>query len=167
MPTAHKTLTSVARALGFSAHALANWRAQYDDAPRMFAEDEWKAFIAKHDLGNSPNRTHRNMQQLRELKMESEIRINKLKIARAEGRMIPVDTVNDFLLHIASRTKSAVYQHFVTELPPKAAGHEPAEIRKLAQESADSLVLSMQDEVSRYIKEQAAARPKLPDDESE
>lgn len=154
MSQKHKTLTAVAHALGMTQPSLAAWKARFPDAPKSFDADEWKQFIARHELGNSNNRANRGHEDLRRRKLASEVRINELKIAKEERKLIPADDVDAFLLHLGSRVKANLFQLFVGELPPAVAGLPVEEIRIRCEEKADAMCISMQGALEQYRKEQ-------------
>ena len=159
MPTKHKSRKALAAALGFSAQALENWKAQFADVPQTLVEEDWRAFIVAHDLGSGNNRLNRGHEDLKRRKLASEIRINELKISKEERKVIPAADVDAFLLHLGSRVKSAVFQLFVTELPPAVVGLPVEELRIRAREKAETLCVSMQNALAEWVKQQESARP--------
>ncbi len=154
----HKTRTDLARSLGFTPGALAKWVARYPDAPKSLLEVDWRAFITQHGLGVSGNRVAKSYETIRNEKTIEETKLLRIKRARLEREVISAEQVDSFLLHLSSRVKSAVYQQFCAELPPKLAGLEVAEVRRLSREAADVLCVSMQSALDEWTKEQAAAR---------
>lgn len=154
----HRTRTDLARALGFTAGALSKWQQKYPDAPKNLIEDDWRAFITQHGLGVAGNRVAKSYEQIRNEKTIEETKLLRIKRARLEREVISAEQVDSFLLHLSSRVKSAVYQQFCAELPPKLAGLEVADVRRLSREAADVLCVSMQAALDEWAKEQAAAR---------
>lgn len=167
MSKQHKSITALARAIGFTHSSLLNWRQQYPDAPAGLEEDEWRAFIAAHDLGSSRNRANRGMEDLKRRKLVAETRRLNLQNARLEGRTLDTAEVNDFLLHLSARWKANVYMRFVQELAPKLAGLEPAQIRRLMEESADGLITTLQNTLDDWRKEQDAKPKPEPEEEGD
>jgi len=154
----HKTHTALARALGCSPTAIRNWQREYPDSPKAYAETEWREFIDRHGLGQAGPRKSRRREELLVEKLASEVRLNQIKIAQAEAKLIPAEDVDNFLLFLAARVKSAMYQGFTTELPPKVAGLDVGEIRKLSREHADLVCVSMQNALEDWKTEQKAKR---------
>ncbi len=148
----------LAAALGVSDEALRLWRSEKPDAPKSNDVEEWRAFIARNELGEGNNRLNRATPELRARKLLSEIRLNELKISKEERKLIPAEQVDDFLLWLSSRVKSGVYQAFTTELPPKLAGLDVGEIRRLSREAADALCITMQSAVDDWHNEQQQAK---------
>ena len=154
----HKTHTALARALNVAATAIRNWQREYDDAPKAWIEAEWRDFIDRHGLGQAGPRKSRRREELLVEKLASEVRLNQIKIAQAEAKLIPAEDVDNYLLFLAARVKSAMYQGFTTELPPKVAGLDVSDIRRLAREHADLVCVSMQNALEDWKTEQAARR---------
>ena len=154
----HKTHTALARALNVSATAIRNWQREYDDAPKSWIEAEWRDFIDRHGLGQAGPRKSRRREELLVEKLASEVRLNQIKIAQAEAKLIPAEDVDNYLLFLAARVKSAMYQGFTTELPPKVAGLDVSDIRRLAREHADLVCVSMQNALEDWKTEQNARR---------
>lgn len=150
--------SQVAKLLGISGQAVRNWQRDFGDAPKTFGLEEWKAFIERNSLGVTNNRKSKRREDLLVEKLASEVRLNEIKIAQAEARLIAADEVDNFLLFLGSRVKSAIYQSFTTELPPKVAGLEVGEVRKLARESADVVCVSMQNALEEWQQEQKLRR---------
>ena len=154
----HKTHTALARALNVSSTAIRNWQREYDDAPKAWIEAEWRDFIDRHGLGQAGPRKSRRREELLVEKLASEVRLNQIKIAQAEAKLIPAEDVDNYLLFLAARVKSAMYQGFTTELPPKVAGLDVSDIRRLAREHADLVCVSMQNALEDWKTEQNARR---------
>jgi hypothetical protein len=154
----HKTHTALARALNVSATAIRNWQREYDDAPKAWIEAEWRDFIDRHGLGQAGPRKSRRREELLVEKLASEVRLNQIKIAQAEAKLIPAEDVDNYLLFLAARVKSAMYQGFTTELPPKVAGLDVSDIRRLAREHADLVCVSMQNALEDWKTEQNARK---------
>ena len=154
----HKTHTALARALNVSATAIRNWQREYDDAPKAWVEAEWRDFIDRHGLGQAGPRKSRRREELLVEKLASEVRLNQIKIAQAEAKLIPAEDVDNYLVFLAARVKSAMYQGFTTELPPKVAGLDVSDIRRLAREHADLVCVSMQNALEDWKTEQNARR---------
>ena len=154
----HKTHTALARALNVSATAIRNWQREYDDAPKSWIEAEWRDFIDRHGLGQAGPRKSRRREELLVEKLASEVRLNQIKIAQSEAKLIPAEDVDNYLLFLAARVKSAMYQGFTTELPPKVAGLDVSDIRRLAREHADLVCVSMQNALEDWKTEQNARR---------
>ena len=154
----HKTHTALARALNVSATAIRNWQREYDDAPKAWIEANWRDFIDRHGLGQAGPRKSRRREELLVEKLASEVRLNQIKIAQAEAKLIPAEDVDNYLLFLAARVKSAMYQGFTTELPPKVAGLDVSDIRRLAREHADLVCVSMQNALEDWKTEQNARR---------
>lgn len=157
-PEHPRNLKELARGLGFSAPALSQWRTKYPDAaPADFDPAKWLDFIETQNLGQVGNRTSKSREALLTEKVASEVRLNHIKIAQAERKLIPAADVDSFLLHIAASTKAALYQ-MTSELPPKLAGLETAEIRRLMREHADVICVEMQGLQEHWCQEQAEAQ---------
>jgi hypothetical protein len=152
------TTAELARRLMVSQSAVAKWRKQHQDAPVENDPDVWKAFMAKHGLGKRGNFKPDNLRDADLAKRTAETRLLHIKIAKEERKLIDAADVDSFLLHLASRLKSALYQTFQTELPPKTAGLDVAEVRRLNREACDIVCGSMQTLQDEWQAEQERAR---------
>lgn len=156
-PTNPRNLKELARALGFSAPALSQWRTKYpDDAPQGFEVAEWQAFIKRHELGQVGNRVSGSREELLRAKLAEEIKQLRIKNAQAVRELIAQKDVDAFLLYVGARLKSALYQ-MTSELPPKLAGQEAPDIRRMMREHADIVCLAMQAMHDEWRKEQEEA----------
>lgn len=151
------SLSEISRALGLSHNTAHNWKATYQDAPSSLLLSEWTAFRDKHGLGKRGKQSSASREQLVSDKLRSEVRLNEIKIAKEERKLIPAEDVESFLLYASSRTKSALFQ-MVGELAPKLAGLEAAEIRIRMRDAADGICRSMQTAVEDWQREQEEAR---------
>jgi len=152
------TTADLARELGFSVTAFSKWRKSFPDAPAGIDVTEWKAFIGKHGLGTKGNHLGETARSLRDQKTAEEIRALRMKNAKEERKLISADDVDSFLLFLSSRIKSSLYQSFQTELPPKTAGLDVAQVRLLNREGCDGIMRSMQALQDEWAAEQEAAR---------
>lgn len=152
------TTAALARELGFSISAFGKWRKSFPDAPAGIEVEAWRAFIAKHGLGTKGNFQSESKAALAERKLRAESRLLEIKIAKEERRLIDAGDVDSFPLFLSSRLKSSLYQTFQTELPPKTAGLDVAEVRRLNREGCDLLMVSMQTLQEDWQAEQERAR---------
>ena len=159
---AHKNLTSLAAELGFSVPAFSAWRKRYDDTPDTLHADKWQEWIKSKGLGRSTGAGHGrppnvSLQAAQLRKISSDARLNEIKIAKEERKLIPAEDVESFLLYAASKTKSALFQ-MVAEVSPKCAGLEAGEVRSKLRDACDGICLSMQTTVEDWQKEQEEAK---------
>lgn len=153
------TLAAVAAELGHSTRALQQWRERFPDAPAANDVEAWRAFKAKHNLGERiGNRVSKSREEILTEKAQAETRLTLLKIAKEERKVIPAADVDSFLLFLSSRLKAAMFQQFETEIPPRAAHRDVAEVRKLNVAGCDSVCRSMQTALADWQAEQDAAR---------
>lgn len=152
------TTAALARELGFSISAFGKWRKAFPDAPAGIEVEAWRAFIAKHGLGTKGNFQSESKTALAERKLRAESRLLEIKIAKEERKLIDSADIDSFLLHLSSRLKSSLYQTFQTELPPKTAGLDVAEVRRLNREACDIVCGTMQTLQDEWQAEQERAR---------
>jgi hypothetical protein len=152
----HKTDRLLAAALGVDPKALRDWREKVDGYPKTRNEAEWRAFMVQHDLGVAKNKPAKGREELLREKLSTEVRLNNLKIAKEERKIIPAAEVDDFHSFISARFKSGLYQ-MVSESAPKLAGKEVADVRGLLREAADMLLLSFQNLITDWQEEQKKA----------
>jgi len=151
------TDAKLAAALGVAVRSMSEWRLKYPaEAPKKKDLAEWQAFQAKYDLGFAKNKPSVPREELVRRKLAGEVRLNDLKIAKEERKMIPAAEVDDFHIFIASRFKSGLYQ-MVSESSPKLAGKETPEVRAGLREAADMLLLSFQQLIADWNEQQRAA----------
>ena len=156
----HKNITSLAAELGVTAPTISQWRARYGDHPDTLHADKWREFMARNGLGNRAGAgrpANKSREELTNDKLRSEIRLNEIKIAKEERKLIPAEDVESFLLYAASKTKSALFQ-MVAEVSPKCAGLEAGEVRSKLRDACDGICLSMQTTVEDWQKEQEEAK---------
>ncbi len=153
-----KTWDELAAALKVSRQTLASWRNKHEDAPDTMRVADWAAFRKKRGLGIVGNRVGKDREEILADKAAAETRLIRIKIAKEERKLIPADQVENFHLFAASRLKSAIYQLFATELPPKTANSDLADVRKANRDACDTLCMSMQATFDQWREEQEAAR---------
>ncbi len=156
----HKNLTSLAAELGFSVPALSAWRNRHEDAPKTLHADAWREFMARNNLGHKAGAgrpASATMQEAQLRKLNSEVRLNEIKIAKEERKLIAAEDVESFLLFAGSKVKSALFQ-MVAEAAPKCAGLEAGEIRTILRGHADAVCVAMQTTVEDWQAEQEEAR---------
>lgn len=153
------TLADVAHFMECSTRALQQWREKYADAPTGNLVSEWKAFKARHNLGERiGNRVSKSREEILTEKAAAETRLAQIKIAKEERKLIDSDQVDSFLLFLSSRLKAAMYQQFETEIPPRSAHKDVAEVRKANVAGCDTVCRSMQTALTDWQAEQDAAR---------
>ena len=156
-PEHPRNLKELARVLGFSAPALSQWRTKFPgEAPQGFEVAEWQKFIASHNLGIVGNRVSKGREELLRLKLTTEVRLNEIKIAKEERKLVPAGDVESFLTYSSARLKAGLYR-MIAELAPKVAGLEAVEVRQLMTEHADVLCVAMQSLVEEWRREQEEA----------
>lgn len=158
----HKNLTSLGAELGCSVPALSAWRNRYNDTPDTLHAEKWREFIKAKGLMRSTGAGHgrppnKDREALTNEKLASEIRLNEIKIAKEERKLIDAEEVEAFIVFAASKTKSALYQ-MVAEAAPKCAGLESGEIRGILRSAADVICRSMQTTLEDWQVEQEEAR---------
>lgn len=153
----HRTQAMLARALGVDPSAIRQWIAKHTDHPADFDDEKWRAFMAAHELGIAPNRIAKGRDALLKDKLKTEIRLNGIKIAKEERKLIPADEVRDFHTFMFQRFKSGLYQTFESELPPKTAGADVSTVRKFNTEAVEMLLGTFQAAVKEWDEQQEAA----------
>lgn len=156
-----RTLTELAKVLGFSQPALSGWRKRFPaEAPADLDPEKWRAFIEDKQLGHVGNRVSESREELLRQKAHEEVRALRIKNALAERQSIPAAEVDAFLLHCASRLNNALEQ-LCSMCAPRVAGQEVGEARRILREHADGLRRTMQESVAGWQAEQEAARAAL------
>lgn len=158
MSKSESTWGSLASELGVTPKSVERWRQKYADAPAAPDVDAWRAYVRRKGLGNSNNRVRPDRDDLMAAKTAADTKLVLIKIAKEERKLVPADQVENFHLFAASRLKSALYQVFATELPPKTANSDTSEVRKANRDACDAICLSMQSTFDEWAKEQKAAR---------
>ena len=153
-----KNYATIAEALGVTVRSITNWREKFPDAPQTMLVSDWQAFKKRRKLGFTNNRVGKDRESILVDKAAAETRLIRIKIAKEERKLIDAELVENFHLFAAARLKSAIYQLFATELPPKTANSELSDVRKINREACDALCLSMQATFDQWREEQEAAR---------
>ena len=154
----HTSRSGLARALGFSHAAINKWQKDRPDAPKTLDEGEWRAFIERNELGTAGNRNEPGYNEARTQSLIWQTKLIKIRVAKEQRKLIPADEVDSFLLFLASRIKSGVYQSFCQEAAPKLPGLDVTDIRRMLRESADVLIVSWQTMLDDWAREQDTAR---------
>jgi hypothetical protein len=138
----------VAARYGVSVQTIKVWR-QKEGAPIQPDAEQWDAFVKKHELGSKVH----GAAGLREEKMKWEVEILKSKDAIIKRRVIDRDEVNQLLLHIATRSRTMLYQFLETELAPKLDGMSAVQMRPILRETADAIADMQADLVEQFEKQ--------------
>lgn len=146
-----KALTwgELAEKLGCSPAALKIWRKR-SDAPTEPDYEVWSLYVKKYDLGGSGKGI---VGTLKDEKTKHEIELLKAKINREHRRVIDRDEVNQLLLHIATRSRTMLYQYLETELAPKLDGMSAVQMRPILREVADSIADMQADLIDQFQKQ--------------
>jgi transcriptional regulator with XRE-family HTH domain len=141
------TWEELAGKLGVTRQAVAVWRKRAD-APLGADLDQWADYVKKNELGGK-----KVAGTLKDEKTRHEIELLKSKIAREQRRVIDRDEVNQLLLHIATRSRTMLYQFLETELAPKLDGMSAVQMRPILRETADSIADMQADLVEQFQKQ--------------
>jgi hypothetical protein len=137
----------VAARYGVSVQTIKVWR-QKEGAPIQPDAELWDAFVKKHELGRGIREG-----SLKDEKTRHEIELLKAKINREQRRVIDRDEVNQLLLHIATRSRTMLYQFLETELAPKLDGMSAVQMRPILRETADAIADMQADLVEQFEKQ--------------
>lgn len=130
-----KNWQELATEIGASRQILAKWR-KLEGAPEEPNVEEWRDFMAERSLGRLPTaklteiRAEIEREKLRKIRRENEV---------AEGRIIPVETMNTINGELAAKLALLLKVKFVTELPSLCVGSSITEIRAIAQQKIDEV----------------------------
>jgi transcriptional regulator with XRE-family HTH domain len=141
------TWEELAGKLGVTRQAMAVWRKRAD-APLGADPDQWADYVKKNELGG-----RKIPGNLKDEKTRHEIELLKSKVAREQRRVIDRDEVNQLLLHIATRSRTMLYQFLETELAPKLDGMSAVQMRPILRETADSIADMQADLVEQFQKQ--------------
>ncbi len=133
--------------LGTSRQSMVNWR-NMEGAPKDRNPDTWGAFIKEKGLGARGPRVGGS--ELKDEKTRHEIELIKARLAREKRLVIPADEVNTLLLHIATQSRTELYQFMETEAPPKLDGMSAAQMRPILREMADTICGKMEDMIKDF-----------------
>lgn len=138
----------LASKFGVSVQTMKVWR-QKEGAPVTTDFPLWEEFVKKQGLGM------RGLAgaSLKDEKTKHEIELLKSKINREQRRVIDRDEVNQLLLHIATRSRTMLYQYLETELAPKLDGMSAVQMRPILREVADSIADMQADLIDQFEKQ--------------
>lgn len=143
MSNAEKELSwdALAKRLGVSRQSLVRWR-ELEGAPQDRNMEAWKKF--------AENKPAMGGHELKEEKTRHEIELLKARIDREKRRVIPAEEVNALLLHLATGSRTLLYQFLETEAPPKLDGMSAAQMRPILREMADAICEKMADAIKEF-----------------
>lgn len=81
----------------------------------------------------------KGLNELKGIKLKREITLADQRIEKEAGRVVPFDSVNEFLLRVGSLQKIVLCQKLEKEMPPRAEGQPVANIIVLGRELADEV----------------------------
>jgi len=84
------------------------------------------------------------------VKMDKDIKLADLKIAREERKLIDRDEVIARFQHVGSRQRMILFQALETELPPRLDGMAAAQIRPILRDTADAICREMADSMGGF-----------------
>jgi hypothetical protein len=120
------TWNQVADALGVSTRALGLWRKK-DDAPKEPDIDAWLAYQDSAGIGKGES------PELKKIKIEiAQEQLAKLRRENAigEGKMIPRETIAEFLSDLSYRIDAMIGHEFITSAAPRVVGQPIASVRE-------------------------------------
>lgn len=132
------TWMALAEKLEVSSQAVVNWR-KLPGAPVTSDLEKWVSFVKENGLGLMGNRVGKDREALLIEKLETEIALNKAKLAKEERTVVDRSAVDAFLLHVATLQKTILYQRLCRELGPKGEGKTAQELNVFGQAVADEL----------------------------
>lgn len=101
---------------------------------------------------DAKNRYRESVDRLKAVKLERETQKIELELKRMEGETVEIAAVNEFLLHVATLQKTALYQALQKELPPRSAGKTEPELAVLGREVADTLCAIFTGKLTEWTK---------------
>ena len=152
------TQRELAARLRISVQSLSGW-SKLPGAPTDYNVAAWKAFVEENQLGLSGNRVSKSRETLLTEQVEKKNRLLDIDIAKKEGRLAPVESINEGAMRTASAQKQMLYQILVHELPPRTVGQDVATVRQLNQDTADricELMRGQKDAIEASIREHDA-----------
>jgi transcriptional regulator with XRE-family HTH domain len=144
-----KSDSELARRLGVQRGTLANWK-QREGAPANRDVEAWLAFVEQNQLGLSGPKLGQLSKELKDDKLRHEIELLKARLAREQRAVIPAAEVNTLLLHVATSSRTLLYQFMETEAAPKLAGMDAAQMRPMLREMADTICEKMGDLIKDF-----------------
>jgi hypothetical protein len=143
------TWQELANQLGVTRQAIVNWR-NMPGAPADRDLAAWEEYSKSHNLGAKGSRVTVSASQLKEEKTKWEIEILKNKDARDKRTTIERSEVSQLLLHIATQSRTMLYQFLETEAPPKLDGLAAVAMRPILREMADAIADAQADLINQF-----------------
>lgn len=126
--------SALARGLGVTRPTLYVWKSKPGHPEGRKLED-WQKWVDENDLGGdggNPDLKDENL-RLRNQKLQ-------LEIAEKERKSIPKAEADRVVFHLATTTKTMIYQGTESTLAPKLDGMSAAQMRPILREWADEIV---------------------------
>ena len=108
----------------------------------------------------SYQRSRRNLDTLRAGKLERETRKLDLEIAEREATSMDVNEVGDLLHHLASFSKTILYQRLGREFGARCSGKSPEELTGFGNDIADEICAQLSEAVTKWSEEREATAEK-------
>jgi len=143
------TWIALAEKLDVTSQSVVNWR-KMPGAPTDTNLESWLAFVRDNSLGIAGNRVTKDREALLIEKLETEIALNRAKLAKEERTVVDRDAVDAFLLHVATLQKTILYQRLVRELGPKGEGKTAQELSVFGQAVADELATIFSNSIEQW-----------------
>ncbi len=102
---------------------------------------------------DAKNRYRESVDRLKAAKLERETQKIELELRKMEGETVEMAAVNEFLLHVATLQKTALYQALQKEFPPRVVGLDEAEASVLGREVADKLCQIFSSQLAQWTKD--------------
>ena len=143
------TWGELAEKLEVSSQSVTVWRRR-PGAPTDTNLEVWLDFVRDNSLGLAGNRVGKDREALLIEKLETEIALNRAKLAKEERTVVDRDAVDEFLLHVATLQKTILYQRLGRELGPKGEGKTAQELSVFGQAVADELATIFSNSIEKW-----------------
>jgi hypothetical protein len=130
-----ETQNELAQRVKVSAGTISSWK-NLPGAPKELHVGQWIEFMKSRMLGPYGKK---DRETLMKEKLETEIKLNGLKIRKEEGRTVEIGAVEERDLHLSTLMKTMLYQRLGRELGPRGVGKDASQLNLLGEQVADEI----------------------------
>ena len=118
--------------------SLTKWR-NLPGAPQKADLVAWQVFVEENGLGMLGRKPSKEREDELTKRVRNQNRLLEIEIAQKENKLVERDGVNALMFQICHFAKITMFQKLENELPAKAAGLLPEEIRMVARGIGDEI----------------------------
>lgn len=151
-----KTITLLAKKLGFNRCTVSQWTTIHDDAPKPNKDghslSEWREFVNRHNLGEKARQVKSSDKSLHDARRIAAIADREeFRLAIQKKQFVKSSEVAQLIEHMEHETTRLLREKFENQLPADCFGRDLETIRSI-NEAAINLVCAQRQEMWRKAK---------------